>query len=33
VLSYVAQRSYQDDGDWRDPGDDLPADAADRSAP
>ncbi|OBQ70419.1 OmpA family protein [Mesorhizobium erdmanii] len=24
VLSYVDERSYQDDGDWRDPGDDLP---------
>ncbi|MGO4637896.1 OmpA family protein [Mesorhizobium sp. 2RAF45] len=24
VLSYVDERNYQDDGDWRDPGDDLP---------
>ncbi|TPI34818.1 flagellar motor protein MotB [Mesorhizobium sp. B3-1-9] len=24
VLSYVDERQYQDDGDWRDPGDDLP---------
>ncbi|TIM49900.1 OmpA family protein [Mesorhizobium sp.] len=24
VLSYVDERHYEDDGDWRDPGDDLP---------
>lgn len=24
ILSYVDERQYQDDGDWRDPGDDLP---------
>ncbi|QIA22382.1 OmpA family protein [Mesorhizobium sp. AA22] len=24
VLSYVDERYYEDDGDWRDPGDDLP---------
>ncbi|TIT68224.1 MAG: flagellar motor protein MotB, partial [Mesorhizobium sp.] len=24
VLSYVDERSYQDENDWRDPGDDLP---------
>ncbi|WP_322415589.1 OmpA family protein [Mesorhizobium huakuii] len=24
VLSYVDERNYQDEGDWRDPGDDLP---------
>jgi outer membrane protein OmpA-like peptidoglycan-associated protein len=24
VLSYVDERTYQDEGDWRDPGDDLP---------
>ncbi|WP_192182865.1 OmpA family protein [Mesorhizobium amorphae] len=24
VLSYIDERHYEDDGDWRDPGDDLP---------